>query len=154
MNKRHCYILLFSIVLTFVIGCKKKDHSWIQDTEGYSILDLEYINDTLGIVLKDIRLLPLDQNKNLLKVYLLAEESEHYSGNHSFFLHFYAERSREREGEFISVRADSVITERDALVFTGNFESDKNFFEMVRYGLVNSNKKRLFTLTIDSVKTR
>lgn len=150
-----CYSLILVFTLWSVVSCKENSSDWIHHTGGHSILDLEYINDTLGIILKDIRVQEIKSNQYHLKIFLLTEEEQSlYKVNYYFFVHLYRKKSKEREGGFVSMITNKVASQNNILVFSGDIETNQKIFEQLRIGLVNPKGERLFTLTVDSVKIR
>ena len=75
---RSVIAILTAVALLVLPGaCRDTDYAWIGDEPGRSILDIEYINDTLGIRLRDIEQQVLDGTTSpyagahqLLSIYL------------------------------------------------------------------------------------
>ena len=153
--KAGCSFWGFFVILILFCGCRNPDSSWIQSEPGNSVLDLEYFNDTLGLIVRDIRVYPQSNSKRYqVRVYLEeTRRSEHWS-DHSFYLHFYPKINTEPQGGFYPAQATPSEVRRGIWVFTGTFESDLERFEMLRFGLVDGNRRRLFTLAVDSIPIR
>ncbi|WP_088339990.1 hypothetical protein [Robiginitalea sediminis] len=135
-----------------VLACRPTDTQWLEREAGNRVLDLKYINDSLGLVLWDIRTEPLKGEKGYtVRVYLEAENPEAYSSGHYFYLHFYPRKAREGSGAFSGLTTRQVYPKNGLLVFEGTLITDRDRFEMLRYGLVNPEKKRLFTLAVDTM---
>lgn len=135
-----------------VLACHRSEMEWLEKESGNRVLDLKYINDSLGLVLWDIRTTPLKGEKGYaVRVYLEAENPEAYSSGHYFYLHFYPRKAREGSGAFSGLTTRRVYPKNGLLVFEGTLRTDRDGFEMLRYGLVSPEKKRLFTLAVDTM---
>ena len=144
----------YSLILLFLLSCKQYNSDWVQQTSGRSILDLEYINDSLDIVIKDIRIREIEPNRFLLDIYVFTEQHERYSDNHHFYVHFYPKKAKEKGGDFLSVVTKEVSFKRKVLVYSGELKTKNANFELMRYGLVDADGKRLFTLAVETVAIR
>lgn len=147
--KKSGYIVL-GILMASCVTKPKYDPS--DNPKGKSILDIEYINDTLGVNLVDFRVETMSKNEYELSLYAFSKQSKLQLESHKFFVHAYPEKKREKPGNFISLDTDEFINQNDTLIFSRKFYSETESFEMIRYGLVDpKNRIRLFTLTLDNV---
>lgn len=148
------FLQIFLLILFLLSSCKEKPSYLIQaNKEGISILDLEYINDSLEINLVDFRVNHLKEDLYELKIYLIAEEPDKYvNGDYKFFVHFYPEIKEEKSSDFLALGTKKAYREEDILVFVRQFQSQTHHFERVRYGLLDQTGKRLFTLTLNGIE--
>ncbi len=146
--------IILYLILISSLACHKVQTDWVDNAAGRSILDLEYINDTLDILLQDIRIRELAPERFKLDVYVFPGHSSDLGKKDHFYLHFYPKKAREMDGGFLSVVTGEIRSEKNALVYSGELNSKRAYFELMRYGMVNKEGKRLFTLTVDSVVIR
>ena len=139
----------FSLLLT---SCKKQDHDWIGQEPGHSILDLEYINDTLGLRLRDIRSVQMASDSFQIRVYVLPEADARFDGSYRFFLHLYEDQSREGDQSFLPVGTLDFERMNGALIYSRRFKSARSQFSKLRYGMIGPEGNRLFTLNVDTLK--
>lgn len=146
--------ILFCLIGVFccTTSCKEDSSEWIHQTKGYSILDLEYINDTLGITLKDIRISEISKDSFRISVYLLPDQLEKYGNQNRFFIHFYPNYSSENLKSFIALGTRELKFKNGALIFERDFNSNIYWYPYVRYGLLDEDGRRLFTLELDSIR--
>lgn len=143
------------VILILCFSCRNPHPSWIESEPGNSVLDLEYINDTLGLIVRDIRVIPENDSKRYqVRVYLEGTRRSGHWSDHSFYVHFYPIIKTEAQGGFYPSQATPSEVRRGVWVFAGTFESDLEQFEMLRFGLVDGNRRRLFTLAVDSIPIR
>lgn len=145
-----CVILSVFTLLLLTAACKGEDADWIAKEPGRSILDLEYINDTLGIRLRDIRSVHREKDTYEILVYLQTESHEHYLNGYQFYLHFYEKPGTEQDGRFRGTLAREPYLKNNVLIFKGVLKSVRENYPLLRYGLVDETKKRLFTLAVDT----
>lgn len=155
---------LFIIVLILVafISCKNdtKDKepntSSIEETKSNikSILDLEYLNDTLQIAVNDIYVENLQNDNYKVSVEMETPLVEKYSKDYKFYIHCYYHDGLEVDDvKFLPVGTNKVAVDGNTITYSRKFTSDLDFFKVVRYGLLNKKtKQRYFSLKIDSVE--
>ena len=144
-------VILTAFTLLVLIGaCKDEAPDWIASEPGRSILDLEYINDTLGIRLRDIRSVQKGKDTYEISVYLQTESQERYLNGYHFYLHFYQEPGPEQDGGFMGTIAGAPHFKDKVLIFRGVLQSERESYPLLRYGLVDESKNRLFTLAVDT----
>lgn len=154
-NKGKMAFWLIGVCLGLMMACHQQDYRWLDTEEGTRVLDLKYVNDTLGLTLWDIRATPLKkENQYAVRVYLEAEDQARYTNQHYFYLHFYPRKAKEESGKFFSVSAIKVYPKDELLVFEGTLKASEDRFEMLRYGLVGPEKKRLFSLVVDTLEIK
>ena len=150
--KKRGYILL----VLLVSGCGP-DHKYDPNSNpiGRSILDIEYINDTLNLNLVDFRVEQLGKEDYELSIYVISKSSNKYSDNYRFYAHFYPYRDSVRlESSFFPLGTNNIERMGDTILYKRMFSSRIKSFEKVRYGLEDPKGERLFNLRIDSVDFR
>ena len=153
LNKRRIiFCLVTGLIIIAFLSCKEKSRDPINTKlGGKSILDIEYINDTLDINLVDFRITNLEQGDKRLEIFVITDQPEEYSHGYRYFVHFYPKITSEADQKFISLGTKSIDSLDGVLVYSRDFKIDPTYFELVRYGLLNKEGKRLFVLTLDSV---
>ncbi len=130
-------------------GCRQADYSWVGQQEGKSILDLEYLNDTLDIRVEDIRLVNLGEDQYKIDVYLFPENPAQYTEKQRFYLHLFP--GEEAGSEFLAVGTLDFRIERDAHIYSRTFTTKRRNFDSLRYGLINAEGRRVFSLKVDTL---
>lgn len=149
-SQKSCWI--FGLLVFLLQGCHNEDYGWLDKEEGVRVLDLKYVNDTLGLVLRDIRVVASGvENRYAIRAYLEARDPERYIGGHYFYIHFYPKKAKEGSGKFTGVTTQKVFSKKGLLVFEGTLNTDRDHYEMMRYGLVSPAKERLFSLEVDTL---
>lgn len=122
------------------------------EKEGLSILDYEYINDTLGLNILDFRAVRFEDAECRFDIYLVTQYPEKYGKNHRFFIHAYPENTTEADGGFTPLGTNQIRMEEGLLVYSRTFATHHAFYRKLRYGLIDGAGERLFTLKLDSVQ--
>ncbi len=157
-------IVIFFFLMIAFSSCKKDkkaagDEANIEKKEVIknptekSILDVEYINDTLDLRIDEFKIIHLNKDKYELEIAMATPKIETYSIDHRFFVQFYYNDDTEVDNKNkLSVATNKVRVEGDKLIFSRKFESQVDIFKTIRYGLANiKTKDRYFTLKIDSI---
>lgn len=140
---------LWVIFLLFLGGCKQTDYSWVAQQKGKSILDLEYLNDTLGIRLQDIRLVNLGADQYKIDVYLFADDPEQYNEKQRFYLHLFP--GELEDSQFLAIGTRDFRTQNNARIYSRTFTTTRRDFDSLRYGLINAEGQRVFSLKVDTL---
>ena len=146
--------MLLGLSFTFLLNScqteiKLKENFQYSDNEK-SILDVEYKNDTLDLVIKDITITNQSLNEYEIRVIVETPMVEIYGQNHKFFIHCYKGDSI---GDFMAIGTNTIKVEQRKIVYSRKFKSKTDSFPEMRYGLINKVKnKRYFNLAIDTVK--
>ncbi len=150
--KKSGYIVLISLVL----GCGPRyQYDPNKNRDGRSIIDIEYINDTLDLNLVDFRVKKLGTEDYELSIYIISQSSEEYFKNHRFYAHFYPYKdSVGPNTSFFPLGTNNTERMGDTIMYKRMFSSRIKSFEKVRYGLEDPKGERLFNLRIDSVNFR
>jgi hypothetical protein len=154
-------VLLLVLVFT-LFSCKndKKENDTnletvkpIQNSNEISILDIEYLNDTLNIAVKGFKVIDLDEDNYEMEITMQTPELDKYSKDFKFFVHcIYYDDFREGDSDRLAVGTNRVKTEGDKIIFSRKFKSNVYEFETIRYGLLNTKtNERYFTLKLDSI---
>ncbi len=125
--------------------------------DGIRILDYDYINDTLSLIITDFRIVKVNDTSCKLDIYLNTSQPDLYSKGHRFFVHAYTDNSTEKEGRFLSYDTNKIILYGEELVFSRRFSSQYDYFQKIQYGLAQKTDfgyKRLFSLRLDSVRIK
>ncbi|SFR36435.1 hypothetical protein SAMN04490243_1135 [Robiginitalea myxolifaciens] len=130
-------------------GCRQADYSWVQQQEGKSILDLEYLNDTLGIRVQDIRLVNLGEDQYKIDVYLFPDDPAQFNEKQRFYLHLFP--GEHENDEFLAVGTLDFRVEKDAHIYSRTFTTARHEFDSLRYGLINADGRRVFSLKVDTL---
>lgn len=147
-----CVILSVFTLLLLTAACKGEDADWIAKEPGRSILDLEYINDTLGIRLRDIRSVQIAPDSFRINVYVIPDRESRFDASHRFFLHLYEDQSREGDQSFLPAGTREFGKKEGVLIYSRRFRSNNRKFTKLRYGMIGPDGTRLFTLTVDTLK--
>lgn len=143
MNKG---IFVFFVLLALSCGPKHK-YDPSDNPKGKSILDIEYINDTLNINVVDFRVEHIEGQNYELEIYMISTDADLYAQDHKFYAHFYPDHS----SNFFPFGTNEIQRNGDTLIYNRNFSAALKNFAVIRYGLENKEGKRLFSLHIDSV---
>lgn len=152
-KEKNILALTVGLALILFVACREKlRYDPNLNPQGQSILDIEYINDTLDINVVDFRVSDLEQGKQKMEIFVITEMAEEYSRGYSFFIHLYPKISTESDQNFIALGTKSIDSLDGVLIYEREFKLDETYFEQIRYGLLNEEGERLFTLTLDSVR--
>lgn len=158
--------LFFLLITTAIaLGCKEEKRNSKEEskitrqthsdskitTKHKSILDYEYINDTLALRIIDIRVSDEGNSDYEIEVIMETGNVEKYSKNHKFFIHCYYYEGMETKN-FMPIGTNRVKVLDNVIKYSRKFKSHNDIFKVMRYGLLNTNtNERYFTLKIDSV---
>lgn len=143
------------MLMVFLILCscrEERQYKILNEHPGQSILDFEYINDTLGINLIDFRVTSMDGPNKKLELFMVTDRVQEYGNDHQYFVHLYPQFTSESSGNFVALGTNSIQISEDLIIYSREFSIQKDYFEKIRYGLKNSEGKRLFTLTLDTIQ--
>lgn len=145
-------LALASLWVVFILamgGCRQADYSWVGKEEGKSILDLEYLNDTLGIRVQDIRLVNLGEDQYKIDVYLFPDDPEQFTEEQRFYLHLFP--GEDADSEFLAVGTLDFRIEKEARIYSRTFSTKRREFDSLRYGLIDAEGRRVFSLKVDTL---
>jgi len=151
--------LLFIFAVLVLVSCRNEKSNELNNnvtevkTNEKSILDIEYLNDTLQIAVKDISVLDLKDDKYEISVEMETPLIEKYSKGYKFYIHCYYYDDLGEDGKkFLPIGTNKIKVNGDKITYSRKFTSDLDFFKVIRYGLLNSQTdERYFSLKIDSV---
>lgn len=155
-------IFLILLLIIAVIACKsdKKEtknglesNYPIQNENEKSILDFEYLNDTLNIAVKDFKVIDHNDDNYELEITMETPEIDKYSKGHKFFVHcFYYDNLNVGNNDRLAVGTNRIKVEGKKIIFSRKFQSKVYEFKRIRYGLLNNEtKERYFSLKLDSI---
>lgn len=146
MSTMHKTILVIFVLMALSCGSRHK-YDPRNNHKGKSILDIEYINDTLNVNVVDFRVEHIEGQNYELEIYMISSDAELYAQDHKFYAHFYPYHT----SKFLPFGTKQIKKKGDTIIYNRNFSVALKNFKVIRYGLENKEGKRLFSLHIDSV---
>lgn len=156
-------VLVFVVFVAFV-SCKKEKKAIEDNTKEEqvvsinkpnekSILDVEYLNDSLEIAITDIKVTDKENDQYDLEIVLETPVIKKYSNDYRFYVHcYYYEGMEDGEKKYMAIGTNRVKVEDNKIHYRRSFESEIDIFKVIRYGLLNTKtKERLFDLKLDSI---
>ena len=156
-------VLVFVFIVAFV-SCKKENKATKENTKKEkteplknsnkkSILDIEYLNDSLDIAITDIKVINKENDRYDLEIVLETPAIKKYSQDHRFFVHcYYYEGMEDGEKKYMAIGTNRVKVEENKILFRRSFKSEIDIFKVMRYGLLDvKTNERLFNLKLDSI---
>ncbi|MDB9960537.1 hypothetical protein OAD62_00410 [Oceanihabitans sp.] len=125
----------------------------VKNSKEKSILDIEYLNDTLDLRIEDFKIIHLKEDSYELEIDMATPKIETYANDHRFFVQFYYNDDIEVDKKNkLHLATNKVRVDGDKVIFSRKFTSQVDIFKTIRYGLANTKRKeRYFTLKIDSI---
>ena len=125
----------------------------VKNSKEKSILDIEYLNDTLDLRIDDFKIIHLKEDSYELEIDMTTPKIETYAIDHRFFVQFYYNDDTEVDNKNkLHLGTNKVRVDGDKVIFSRKFISQVDIFKTIRYGLANTKRKeRYFTLKIDSI---
>ena len=118
-----------------------------------SVLDLEYLNDTLNVTVKDFKIIDHDHDTYELEITMETPDIDKYSKDHKFFVNcFYFDHLKEGNSDRLAVGTNRVEVSGKKIIYSRKFQSKVFEFKRIRYGLLNNKtNERYFSLKLDSI---
>ena len=156
-------VIIFFILITYS-SCKNdkkpvnnevniEGKAVVKNSKEKSILDIEYLNDTLDLRIDDFKIIHLKEDSYELEIDMTTPKIETYAIDHRFFVQFYYNDDTEVDNKNkLHLATNKVRVDGDKVIFSRKFTSQVDIFKTIRYGLANTKRKeRYFTLKIDSI---